>query len=90
MSEDTTTPDAEQPATVAQTLFEMDCVAHTSGDSNFKSAGVSYEVKAWLDEDESAGDVARVCKAIQRAGYCVDTVGTVEKTGSVKVTASDD
>lgn len=81
---DTTYPDAEQPDNVAQSIYEMEGIAHVASESNLKSSGVEYEVNVWVDDDDDARQVARVAKALQRAGYSI-VIGTVESTDSVKV-----
>jgi len=82
-------PNAEQPTTVAQELYEMDVIGHVNAEANFNHGGVTYELTAWMDDDETAGDVAKVCKAIQRAGYRVDTVGETGNTDSIVIKAED-
>lgn len=89
MSDEPTTPDAEAPSTVAQTLHSGPAT-HVMARANIGNDGVmTYDVTAWVDGD--ADDVdrlkAEVANEFGKAGYTVTDTGVNSKSGNHSVEA---
>ena len=86
MSESQTTPTAESPESLAQTLFE-EYGFHTSGSTIMGSSGTRYQVATHIPNDESLETLNDIVGTLESNGYEIKTQKNISETESTMIKA---